>query len=174
MYCPRCKSEFRDGFHYCTTCECSLVEDLPNEETIDFKEENSSDHEVFLVNVRDEYEAEIIESLLRSNDIEVSRKHREAGAYLTIYTGISIQGIDLYVLESVYEEAKELIETLPEAVVEDSHEEMAEEQALYKEEEIKINKGRSTKARLMLLFYSSGILVLLVYLISTVINRLLD
>jgi len=32
MYCPRCKSEFREGFFECSDCLVPLIEKLPPEE----------------------------------------------------------------------------------------------------------------------------------------------
>ena len=44
MYCPKCRTEFREGFFECSDCFIPLVENLPPEEPksipeyIDFKE----------------------------------------------------------------------------------------------------------------------------------------
>ena len=44
MYCPKCRSEFREGFFECSECSVPLVENLPPEEPepapeyVDFKE----------------------------------------------------------------------------------------------------------------------------------------
>ena len=32
MFCPNCKSEYREGFTFCVDCEIELVEELPSEE----------------------------------------------------------------------------------------------------------------------------------------------
>lgn len=119
MYCPNCKSEFRDGFEFCSTCNCTLVEELPDEETKDIPIELLKENEVFLINVRSEFEADIIVSFLSSNCIKVFKKHRDAGSYLSIYMGSSLQGVDIYVLESEYEIAMELIKTEQEAIMEE-------------------------------------------------------
>ena len=48
MYCPKCRSEFREGFFECSDCSVPLVEDLPPEkpepvpEYVDFKEIKTS------------------------------------------------------------------------------------------------------------------------------------
>jgi len=168
MYCPICKSEFRNGFEFCSTCKCSLVEELPEEE----RKEPLNEREVFLTNVRDEYEADMIESILSSNCIKASRKHREAGGYLSIYMGNSVLGMDIYVLESAYEAAKELIETEQEARVEEDNKEFVEEQTLYKQEEIIRNKRRSMKAWMILLFFSSGFFGLIIHLIIIMIDKI--
>ncbi|MDF2801951.1 MAG: hypothetical protein K0S61_1854 [Anaerocolumna sp.] len=114
MLCPICKSEFSEGIEFCSTCKCSLVEALPEE-----SKEPLDEHVVFLTNVRHKYEADIIEGILTSNNIKVLINYREAGSYLSIYMGDSLLGLDIYVFESDYETAKELIETEQEAGVEE-------------------------------------------------------
>jgi hypothetical protein len=48
MYCPKCRSEFREGFFECPECLVPLVEDLPPEEPepvpeyVDFKDIKTS------------------------------------------------------------------------------------------------------------------------------------
>lgn len=32
MYCPKCRSEFRDGIAYCANCDVDLVEETPDED----------------------------------------------------------------------------------------------------------------------------------------------
>lgn len=32
MFCPKCKSEYREGFNLCADCKIQLVEELPSEE----------------------------------------------------------------------------------------------------------------------------------------------
>ncbi len=32
MWCPKCRSEFRDGFEYCAACDADLVTELPSAE----------------------------------------------------------------------------------------------------------------------------------------------
>jgi len=31
MICPKCKSEYRDGFYRCSSCDVDLVSELPSE-----------------------------------------------------------------------------------------------------------------------------------------------
>lgn len=172
MYCPNCKSEFRDGLEFCSTCNCTLVEELTDEETKDVPIELLNENEVFLINLRNEYEADIIESILGSNSIKSSRKHRDAGGYLSIYMGNSIEGVDIYVLESEYEVAMELVKTEQEVSLEEDNEAVDEEQTLFKEEEIISNKRRSMKAWIILLFFTSGFSVLAIYLIIIMIDKI--
>lgn len=57
-------------------------------------------------------EAEMIESLLNDNEIEVIVRHDEFGGYSMIYMGYSAYNIELYVAEADYEQAKELLQDL--------------------------------------------------------------
>ena len=57
-------------------------------------------------------EAEMIESLLNDNEIEVIVRHDEFGGYSMIYMGYSAYNIELYVAEADYEQAKELLKDL--------------------------------------------------------------
>lgn len=63
----------------------------------------------YLANVSDEHEADIVESMLGANGIPVYRKHREGGDYMTIYTGTSLFGIDIFVPADQLDTAKGLL-----------------------------------------------------------------
>lgn len=39
MFCPKCKSEYREGFYKCTDCGADLVGSLPPEPVEDFGDE---------------------------------------------------------------------------------------------------------------------------------------
>jgi Protein of unknown function (DUF2007). len=39
MFCPKCKSEYREGFYKCADCGIDLVGALPPEQTDDFGDE---------------------------------------------------------------------------------------------------------------------------------------
>jgi hypothetical protein len=64
----------------------------------------------YLANVSDKHEADIVESMLGANGIPVYRKHREGGDYMTIYTGTSLFGIDIFVPADQLDTAKGLLE----------------------------------------------------------------
>ncbi len=68
-------------------------------------------HEAFLMTVVNNIEADLIEAILKNDDIPVLRKYREAGGYLTVFMGDTIYGIDLYVPDKLLDKANELIET---------------------------------------------------------------
>lgn len=169
MYCPICKSEYREGFEFCSTCNCSLVEELHVEQV----KELISKHMVFLINVRDACEADMLESLMNSNNIEVTRKYREAGSYLNVYMGNTVLGVDIYVLENDYEAAKELLEIEQEDGVEEKDTEYVEEDMRFDKEAIINNKRRAMKAWIILLFFVPGIFIPILISIITLIVRLL-
>ncbi|MDD4188957.1 MAG: DUF2007 domain-containing protein [Eubacteriales bacterium] len=66
---------------------------------------------VKLVNVSNQIEFSIIKSLLDMAEIPAVKKVGNLGGYAEILTGISFEGIDIYVPEDRYEEAREMIET---------------------------------------------------------------
>jgi len=63
----------------------------------------------FLLQAESENEANIIESVLDSQGIPVRRRYREAGEYLKIYMGMTNFGVDIYVPESMEEQARDLM-----------------------------------------------------------------
>jgi hypothetical protein len=67
---------------------------------------------VFLMTVGDDMQAEIIEEALNKVGIPLLKKHREGGAYLSIYMGKSMYGIDLYVSEESYDIARGILTDL--------------------------------------------------------------
>jgi hypothetical protein len=64
MFCPKCKSEYRDGFTECADCCIALVRELSTEpaqmEYVDFKE---------LLTTNDQGEIALFKSILKSEDI---------------------------------------------------------------------------------------------------------
>lgn len=73
--------------------------------------EMKKDGETFLMHAVNELQADTVESLLRSYDIPVLKKHRETGSYLNIVTGMNIYGVDLYVPVKLHKTAVALVRT---------------------------------------------------------------
>ena len=106
MFCPKCRSEFREGFTRCEKCGVELVDRLP-EKPGGRKEISSGGLRingklppVELVGVRfapSRTEAEMIMDILRQNNIPCFGQPREAGAFTTVYMGYSVYGEDIYV-----------------------------------------------------------------------------
>ena len=73
------------------------------------------DPEAFLMSVGTSMEADMIESLLKVNEIPVLRKYREAGGYLMVMMGGTVYGVDIYVPEDLLDKAREVVENSREA-----------------------------------------------------------
>ena len=67
------------------------------------------DREEFLMNVHGDIEARIIESKLKLHGIPVMRKYRGSSAYINLYTGNTVFGIDLYVPSRALDTAKDIV-----------------------------------------------------------------
>lgn len=70
---------------------------------------NKYQNEAFLINLANEIELEVIESLLKSYEIPVRIKYKESGAYLNVFMGSTSTGIDVFVPESKLKEAQEIV-----------------------------------------------------------------
>ncbi len=116
MWCPSCKSEYRDAFKRCEECNVSLVKHLELNEGDD---EQNGDEWVLLVNVADGFECDLIEGLLRAHGISILREYEGLGQYTKIYTGMSIQGVNLLVPSSELEKAKEILKSKPEKLTDE-------------------------------------------------------
>jgi|LSQX01.2.fsa_nt_gb hypothetical protein len=150
-YCPNCNAEYREGFTVCSDCNADLVEEKPV-----IKEEKAQyDKEAYLLSVADDMEASVVSSLLEAHDIPVYKRHREAGAYLSIYMGQSKFGIDIFVPESFLEEAREITQGYHE---EDNNEELYEEGDRYK-------RNARIRSWVILMFFIPGIVVAVLMII---------
>lgn len=120
LWCPNCKTEYREGFKTCSDCGSDLVEkpEQPPE-----AEESQYDREAFLASVGSQIEADMLEALLKANEIPVLMKYREAGDYLKIYMGGTNFGVDLYVPSHLLSNAQSIIEAGRGAIAEDSGQE---------------------------------------------------
>lgn len=67
---------------------------------------------VKLTNLLNPLESEMLQDLLRQEGIPVLTRDKGSGGYLKIYMGYSMFGEDLYVRQSDYVRAQELIQTL--------------------------------------------------------------
>lgn len=65
-----------------------------------------------LANLLNPLESEMLQDLLRQEGIPVLTRDKGSGGYLKIYMGYSMYGDDLYVRQSDYARAQELIQTL--------------------------------------------------------------
>jgi len=67
---------------------------------------------VKIANVANDFEAWAVMDLLEKNNIPCIKKEKEAGGYLKIVMGHSVYGADIYVDESDYDAAMELLNVM--------------------------------------------------------------
>ncbi|HHY05167.1 MAG TPA: zinc ribbon domain-containing protein, partial [Thermoanaerobacterales bacterium] len=162
-WCPKCRTEYRDGFTKCSDCGSELVNELEeiNHEVVEY------DHEAFLVSVMDEIEYSIIESKLFQSGIPIMKKYKGAGAYLSVFMGMTPFGIDIYVPSKSLKLAKELIMNdvynLPK-----EHIDEALEDNYHKELNIR-DKNKKIMTWIIILFFTPGLLWLVIKFIKALI-----
>lgn len=113
-WCPKCR-RFQEEDDLCAYCWVETVDKLEPELDKRLEEVN----EVLIITASDENEANIIQELLKVNKIFSLRKHRGIGNYLQISTGMSSYGIDIFVSESQYEQAKEILMNYKDSFLDD-------------------------------------------------------
>lgn len=113
MYCPKCGAEYGEGLNECADCQLALVPDPPTLSA----EIDEPLQEVFRTG--DRALLPVVESVLGSAGIPYSISGDEAMALLPVTTARQLTVI-LRVPEHLADEAKALIEELPEGVAEDS------------------------------------------------------
>lgn len=106
-WCPKCKTEYREGFNTCSDCGSSLDEtqELNEEFNIESVGHENSEAWLHLIGCEDDQEADIIESFLSRENILTVRKYSGASEYLKITMGMAKLGVDLYVKESQLNDA---------------------------------------------------------------------
>lgn len=155
MYCPKCKTHYREGYTVCPDCNTSLI-DPPQEETIS-KEEIYAMDPVHLCSCDNAVNAELIVNLLKNNGIACYQKDNGSGSYMNLYMGYSIYGRELYVDKNDYDRAKELVDLTNEPVSQEDIPEFSAEQVP--------GLKRALAGKLIIL----GILV--IYLVVFIINN---
>lgn len=97
--CPKCKSEYRDGFTRCDDCEVDLVENLLTEEVTDFIE---------FYSCPDRMEAEKLRAELVENKIGCNLHVVESSSFPTGGGVMSV--VHLFIDNERKEQAREIIE----------------------------------------------------------------
>lgn len=116
-WCPKCETEYREGFLNCSDCDSLLVDEIPvtcNDKSVNEAEEAAyldtySDDAAYLGNYSDGAEINLVESLLNAHGIPVLKKHRETGGYFKITAAMSVFGVDFYVPSRLLPAAEELL-----------------------------------------------------------------
>lgn len=134
---------------------------MTNKETFD-----NNDTPVFLVSAANNFEAEILEGKLEAYGVPVMKQHKDAGGYLQIYMGASPFGIDLYVPSMLLEKAKEILQSIPEVIEDDSvnvQKELEEERELQEESDKRKERSRNW----LFLLLTIPVLVYLLFVLLT-------
>lgn len=149
--------------------------------------------EAFLLTAGDIMEANMIEALLKANDIPALKKYRGNGAYLKIVMGGTVFGVDMYVPKQLLEKASRVVKESREASLDDTfpYNVIAEEASLNdstqtenasqnkqpesdniqtKDKQSVVNKKRYV-SWIIILFFIPGLLWLAVFLIRYILSR---
>lgn len=141
-WCPKCGSEYRDGFTECASCGVKLVDKLTNEQKKQAEMEERRDmvlpegmsRPVAVFTAKNRLEAESIEDMLRDNDIPVFDRPA-AFRQIQSYSGADARfGVELVVDASQTARARQLIDEMQTELSENELSEddlarLAEEQA---------------------------------------------
>lgn len=65
---------------------------------------------IWIATLSDAVELEMLKSLYEENHVHYWMKHRETGEFIHLYMGHSPFGVDIYVPEAEYDEARALYE----------------------------------------------------------------
>ena len=172
--CPECGTEYED---FCPNCNPEeqgrdeideegsnndtgeIDEESSNKDTGEIDEESSNkdagEDAVLLTTVNDNFEASLIETRLKQNDIPVMLKYRESGAYLSFYMGKTSFGVDIYVPAQLLEEARAQIECPPDEESEDTR--ITDEESL---DEAKEEYQKRIESRSWMVFIAIVLIIL--------------
>ena len=108
-WCPKCKTEYREGFTACADCGEPLVDVLPADETPEEQEQPDLMEPVFLTTITNERELELFSQLLHTNQIPFFTRDLESGDYMRVYMGFSVYGQAIYVPKAFYPACQQLL-----------------------------------------------------------------
>ena len=105
-WCPKCKTEYREGFDICADCGCALVKECPAGDSPESIVNGEAwEHLLFLYS---EMEADIVMGLLGIADIPVIKIYKGMGILHKVYTG-KAAGVDMFVPAEALSRAKEIL-----------------------------------------------------------------
>ncbi len=126
LICPKCKTEYRDGFTTCADCGAPLeepvLENSPQTESKHKKRDVIAQYdddadERFLANFNDVVDLSYVTSMLEDARIPYRIIAKDVSDYLQIIHGSSYLGSCLYVSANDYNTAREILESLKAPVV---------------------------------------------------------
>lgn len=126
LVCPKCKTEYRDGFTMCPDCGAPLeepvLENSPQTESQEKQRDVIAQYgedvdERFLANFNGVVELSYVTSMLDDARIPYRIIAKDVSDYLQIMHGSSYLGSCLYVNAKDYEAAREIIDSLKAPVV---------------------------------------------------------
>ena len=103
--------------------------------------------EKFLISVRNDIQAALVENLLREQNIHCSKRHKSVGSVAAVYTGMSNLGVDVFVNENDYERAADIIKIYDITVSEEDLEEQAMEYSMLEENDDEKADSSSAKMK---------------------------
>lgn len=110
MFCPKCKAEYRPGYTSCPECGCALVPELPPENSAPEPAPNPDEKPKLLYEAADEFEADLIVQKLQCYGIYAYKHLKGTDGYNKILLGRTVLGIQIFVGESDYQTAKEILQ----------------------------------------------------------------
>lgn len=151
-WCPKCFTEYNDGVIKCYDCNETLVSKL---EVIDNK--SSYDSPKLLTIADNDFEADIIESLLKGHNIPIHRKYKSIDGYIKIIAGVSYNEVFIYVPSKLYSVAKDILDAPNESLTDEITHYNDEKNS---ENEFKWNKLRTVTSRIYT-YILAGILIIM-------------
>jgi pyrophosphatase PpaX len=112
-----------------------------------------------LMTVKDDLQANVVESLLKAYGIPIRRAYKGNDVFGKVVMGLTVNGIDLYVPSSVLLEARGLVENVAPEGEEEDQEKVEEDKEIENMKESYDNK-RTSRAWISILFFVPGVVIL--------------